>query len=82
MSTKYSGLEAALRSARMTFVSEANAGDRTGTEIIACEDLLPAWTFLSTPSARRATVTGRRRFLGLRECRELPGRDSGLFGRL
>ena len=44
MSTKYSGLEAALRSARMTFVSEANAGDRTGTEIIACEDLLPAWT--------------------------------------
>ena len=36
MSTKYSGLEAALRSARMTFVSEANAGDRTGTEIIAC----------------------------------------------
>lgn len=44
MSTKYSGLEDALRSARMTFVSEANAGDRTGTEIIACEDLLPAWT--------------------------------------
>lgn len=44
MSDKYSGLEAALRSARMTFVSEANAGDRTGTEIIACEDLLPAWT--------------------------------------
>ena len=44
MSNKYSGLEAALRSARMTFVSEANAGDRTGTEIIACEDLLPAWT--------------------------------------
>lgn len=44
MSTKYSGLEAALRSARMTFVSEANAGDRTGTEIIACDDLLPAWT--------------------------------------
>ena len=44
MSTKYSGLEAALRSARMTFVSEAEAGDRTGTEIIACEDLLPAWT--------------------------------------
>lgn len=30
MSTKYSGLEAALRSARMTFVSEAEAGDRTG----------------------------------------------------
>lgn len=28
MSNKYSGLEAALRSARMTFVSEANAGDR------------------------------------------------------
>ena len=44
MSDKYSGLEAALRSARMTFVSEANASDRTGTEIIACEDLLPAWT--------------------------------------
>lgn len=44
MSDKYSGLEAALRSARMTFVSEAEAGDRTGTEIIACEDLLPAWT--------------------------------------
>ena len=40
MSNKYSGLEAALRSARMTFVSEANAGDRTGTEVIACEDLL------------------------------------------
>ena len=39
MSTKYSGLEAALRSARMTFVSEANAGDRTGTEIIACEEV-------------------------------------------
>lgn len=35
MSNKYSGLEAALRSARMTFVSEANAGDRTGAEIIA-----------------------------------------------
>lgn len=44
MSNKYSGLEAALRGARMTFVSEAEAGDRTGTEIIACEDLLPAWT--------------------------------------
>ena len=44
MNTKYSGLEAALRSARMTFVSEATAGDRTGTEIVACEELLPAWT--------------------------------------
>lgn len=29
MSDKYSGLEAALRSARMTFVSEAEAGDRS-----------------------------------------------------
>ena len=44
MSDKYTRLEDALRSARMTFVSEAEAGDRTGTEIIACEDLLPAWT--------------------------------------
>lgn len=44
MSTKYSGLEAALRSARMTFTREASAGDLSGTEIVACEDLLPAWT--------------------------------------
>lgn len=44
MSTKYSGLEAALRSARMTFTKEAATGDLTGTEIVACEDLLPAWT--------------------------------------
>lgn len=44
MSVKYNGLEAALRSARMTFVDEAAAGDRTGTEIIACEELLPAWS--------------------------------------
>jgi hypothetical protein len=44
MSDKYSGLEAALRSARMTFTKEAATGDLTGTEIVACEDLLPAWT--------------------------------------
>lgn len=44
MSTKYSGLEAALRSARMTFTKEAATGDLTGAEIVACEDLLPAWT--------------------------------------
>lgn len=28
----------------MTFTREASAGDLTGTEIVACEDLLPAWT--------------------------------------
>lgn len=59
MSDKYSGLEAALRSARMTFVSEANAGDRTGTEIIACEDLLPAWT-KAGPRGTAATRSARR----------------------
>lgn len=44
MNNKYNNLEAALRSARVTFMTEAAAGERTGTEVIACEELLPAWT--------------------------------------
>lgn len=44
MSTKYSGLEAVIRSARMSTVNEIAAGERTGTEVIACEELLPPWT--------------------------------------
>ena len=52
MSDKYSGLESALRSARMTFVSEANAGDRTGTEIIACVEVLPSPQHQQQPGHR------------------------------
>lgn len=44
MSGKYSGLEAALRSTRLNAVNEIAAGERTGTDVIACEELLPAWT--------------------------------------
>lgn len=44
MNSKYDGLEAALRSARMTTMREILAGDRSGTDVIACEELLPAWT--------------------------------------
>lgn len=42
--SKYSGLEAAIRSARLNALNEIKAGDRTGTDVIACEELLPAWT--------------------------------------
>lgn len=42
--SKYSGLEAALRSTRMNAINEITAGERTGTDVIACEELLPAWT--------------------------------------
>lgn len=41
--SKYSGLEAALRSTRMNAINEITAGERTGTDVIACEELLPAW---------------------------------------
>lgn len=44
MSGKYSGLEAALRSTRVNAINEIVAGERTGTQVIACEELLPAWT--------------------------------------
>ena len=44
MNQPYAALQSALRSVRITFVSEALAGNRTGTEIIACEELLPEWT--------------------------------------
>lgn len=44
MSSKYSGLEAALRSARLNAVREVAAGERTGTDVVACEELLPPWT--------------------------------------
>ena len=44
MSGKYRGLEAALRSTRVNAINEIVAGERTGTQVIACEELLPAWT--------------------------------------
>lgn len=44
MSEKYSGLEAALRSARLSTIAAITAGERTGTQVIACEEILPAWT--------------------------------------
>lgn len=45
MSTNnYAALEAAIRSTRMSFSDEANAGTRSSTEIVACEGLLPAWS--------------------------------------
>lgn len=44
MSNKYSSLEAALRSTRMNALNEIIAGERTGTQVIACEEILPAWT--------------------------------------
>lgn len=44
MSNKYSALEAALRSTRLNAINEITAGERTGTDVIACEELLPAWT--------------------------------------
>lgn len=42
--SKYSGLEAALRSTRLNALNEIAAGERTGTDVIACEELLPPWT--------------------------------------
>ena len=44
MSEKYSGLEAALRSARLSTIAAITAGERTGTQVIACEEILPKWT--------------------------------------
>lgn len=44
MSGKYNGLEAALRSTRMSAINEIAAGERSGTDVIACEELLPEWT--------------------------------------
>lgn len=42
--SKYSALEAALRSTRINALNEIALGERTGTEVIACEELLPAWS--------------------------------------
>ena len=44
MSGKYSGLGGPLRSPRVNAINEIVAGERTGTQVIACEELLPAWT--------------------------------------
>ena len=42
--SKYNALEAALRSARLNAINEITAGVRTGTDVIACEEILPAWS--------------------------------------
>ena len=40
----YDVLEAVIRSARISIVKAAAAETMTGTEIVACEDLLPPWS--------------------------------------
>ena len=42
--SKYNSLEAALRSTRVNAINEITAGERTGTQVIACEEILPKWT--------------------------------------
>ena len=44
MSDWTAALEAAICSARMSMEGEIRAGSRTGTQVVACEELLAPWT--------------------------------------